>query len=97
MTDHKADEELETYGDTGIYSADAKVPTWLKWNYVVWPIWGVIWFYLYCNGSHGWLDRGYWHELQVAANTTFPIHNVNQAAPTEPSMLPPAELLQPNK
>lgn len=66
-------EELETYGDTGIYSADAKVPGWLKLNYILWPIWGIIWFYMFWNGSHGWLDRGYWHELQIAAKTTFPI------------------------
>lgn len=65
------DEELESYGDTGITSANAPIPRWLIWNYVFWIIWGFVWFALYWNGSWGYLDRGYWQELQRAANTTF--------------------------
>ena len=64
-------EELEEYGDPYITSKDAKVPWWLKLTYIVLPIWGIIWFYLYWNGVEGWLDRGYWHALEKAANTTF--------------------------
>jgi hypothetical protein len=52
-------------------SDDAKVPAWLILTYVTLPIWGIITFYLYWNGSAGWLDRGYWKQLQEAANTTF--------------------------
>jgi hypothetical protein len=63
--------ELEVYGD-GLTSADAKVPGWLKWTYIILPIWGIIVWYIYWNGSVGWLDRGSWAELQEAANTTFP-------------------------
>lgn len=66
MSDH----DTEFYGDPGIASKDAKIPQWLKWVYVTLPIWGLITLYLYWNGSHGWLDRGYWHQLQKAANTT---------------------------
>ncbi|MFN4173984.1 MAG: hypothetical protein ACK4HV_02635 [Parachlamydiaceae bacterium] len=66
------DEELEYFGDTGIASAHAPVPRWLKWNYAFWVIFGLSWFALYWNGSWGYLDRGHWNELQKAANTTFP-------------------------
>lgn len=66
MSDH----DTEFYGDPGIASNDAQIPKWLKWVYFTLPIWGLITLYLYWNGSHGWLDRGYWHQLQKAANTT---------------------------
>lgn len=59
-------------------SSDAPVPRWLTFSYVFWTLFGILWFILYWNGSWGWLDRGYWDELQKAANTTFPIENVNQ-------------------
>lgn len=73
--------ELETYGDPGIASYDAKFPRFLIWTYILLPIWGAIVFYFFWNGSAGWFDRGYWHQLQIAANTTFPIENQNM--PTE--------------
>lgn len=72
-----SDGELELYGDPGIASYDAKVPRFLKFTYVFWPIWGIVTFYFFWNGSIGWFDRGYWRELQIAANTTFPIENQN--------------------
>ena len=65
-------DELEDYGDTGIQSKNTPVPRWLLATYLILPIWGIISFCLYWNGSEGWLDRGYWRELQQAANTTFP-------------------------
>lgn len=65
-------EEIEVYGDEGIESKDAPVPKWLIWTYITLPIWGVITFYLFWNGSQGWLDRGYWQQLQIASKTTFP-------------------------
>ena len=68
----KEDDHVELYGDAQIASAHNKVPWWLIVNYIVWPLWGIIWFYLYWNGSWGWLDRGSWKELQTAAKTTFP-------------------------
>lgn len=64
------EDEIETYGDEGITSKDAPVPTWLKLTYIILPIWGVLALWLYWNGSAGWLDRGYWQQLQKAANTT---------------------------
>lgn len=70
--------ELETYGDPGITSLDAKVPTFLKWTYITLPIWGIVTFIIYWNGSSGWLDRGYWRQLQNAAKTTFPIVHYNE-------------------
>ncbi len=65
--------EVEYYGDPSIESYDAPVPTFLKWTYITLPIWGILVFYLYWNGSWGWLDRGYWRQLQNAAKTTYPI------------------------
>lgn len=66
-----SDEELDVYGDTGIESKNAKIPFFLKVLYITLPLWGFFSLYLYWNGSHGWLDRGYWHELQKAANTLY--------------------------
>lgn len=69
------DHEIEYYGDAGIESKDAPVPFWLKFNYVFWILWGIVWFYYFWNGSTGgWLDRGYWNELQRAANTVYPFN-----------------------
>jgi len=52
---------------------DPGVPLWLILVYILAPLWGILAFYLYWNGNYGdWLDRGYWGELQQAANTTFP-------------------------
>lgn len=68
-------EPQELYGEEGISSQDAPVPFWLKCNYVFWVIFGIIWFCLFWNGSTvSFFDRGYWHELQQAANTTFQQH-----------------------
>jgi hypothetical protein len=57
-------------------SLDTKIPRFLLFTYIVLPIFGIYWFYSYWDGSHGVLDRGYWHELQVKANTT--IYEKNQ-------------------
>ena len=70
-------EEAESYGEPGIVSLDARIPTFLLVAYVLLPIWGVVALYYFWNRSAGWLDRGHWHELQIAANTTFPISNSN--------------------
>jgi hypothetical protein len=70
-------DEAEFYGDTGIASLDAKVPKFLKWTYAILPVLGLIGLYIFWNGSVGWFDRGAWRELQIAANTTFPIENQN--------------------
>lgn len=64
-------EKNELY-EAPIPSYDAKVPLWLKLTYLILPIWGIFCFYLYWNGSAGWLDRGYWQQLQRAAGTTYP-------------------------
>lgn len=64
--------EVEEYGDPGIRSLDAPVPSWLIVTIIVLPIWGVISFFIFWNGSTGWFDRGHWHALQQAANTTYP-------------------------
>lgn len=77
--------EQEFYGDTGISSFDAKVPKFLKAAYLFWPLWGIVSLCYFWNGSCGWLDRGYWHELQIAANTTFPIENQNMLPQNQPA------------
>lgn len=69
-------EEPDYYNDPGILSGHAPVPKWLILTYIILPIWGVICLYVYWNGSHGWLDRGYWQQLQRASNTTHPVYNV---------------------
>ena len=74
---HASHPEVEEYGDQRIASRDEPVPVWLKFNYVFWILWGVVWFYYFWNGSYGWLDRGYWFELQKAASTTFPTENLD--------------------
>lgn len=74
MTDEST--ELEEYGDPRIASKDAPVPTWLKVTYVILPIWGIFALFWYFNGTHGWLDRGYWNQLQKAALTTFPTETI---------------------
>ncbi|MDR3625096.1 MAG: hypothetical protein P4L16_08180 [Chlamydiales bacterium] len=48
-----------------------KIPRFLKWAYILLPIWGLIWFYLFWNGSRGCLDGGCWQKLQEAANTIY--------------------------
>jgi len=73
-----SEEELEVYGDTQIASGHGKIDTWLIFFYIALPIWGVIWMFLYWNGVHGWLDRGHWHQLEKAANTTFPHRHFNE-------------------
>ncbi len=65
-----SEEGFDIYGDTGLSSADAKVPRWLFWSYPILIIWGFIWLFFFWDGSRGWLDRGYWHQLEEAANTT---------------------------
>jgi hypothetical protein len=78
---HEEHEEIELYGDPGISTFDKPVPTWLLMTYISLPIWGLITLVIFFNGSVGWLDRGYWHELQVVANTTLPNHNANMEEP----------------
>ncbi len=80
MGNHDED-HIEEYGDQYITSKDAKVPRWLIWIFVILPFLGGIYLYAYWNGSAGWLDRGNWHELQIAAITTFP--SINQNDPKE--------------
>ena len=72
------EKEIETYGDPRIATYDHAVPWSLILTYIFVPLWGFAIFYLYINGSSGWLDRGFWGQLQSAANTTFPIMNLNE-------------------
>jgi hypothetical protein len=81
---HPQVEGAELYGDSNIATFDARVPKFLKFTYLFWPIWGAISFYFFWNGSLGWSDRGYWRELQIAANTTFPIENQNRQMQNQP-------------
>lgn len=68
--------ELDHYAEN-ITSAHGKVPKRLLILYGVLPIWGIITFIIFWNGSWGWLDRGYWNQLQRAANTTYPYINTS--------------------
>lgn len=65
------EQKLDVYADNEITElVDTKVPTFLKFVYVLLPIWGIIWWVYYWDGSGGFLDRGYWRELQTQARTT---------------------------
>lgn len=87
--------ELEFYGEAGIASFDAKIPKFLFVLYLFLPLWGLISFFFFWNGSTGWFDRGYWKELQIAANTTFPIENQNMNLETSSTeQLPPIKQLK---
>lgn len=77
-TDDDKTHELDFYEGGTITSDHNRVPTWLKWVYIIMPIWGIIWLFLYWNGLSGWLDRGYWIQLEKAANTTYPYINANE-------------------
>ena len=74
----KMENEIEEYGDRGIATANKNVPKFLILTYAILPIWGLFSLYYYWNGSEGWLDRGYWKQLQKAANTTFPEINYTE-------------------
>jgi len=74
---NKKDDHIDVYGDHEVTEyTDKPIPTFLKWVYVLLPIWGIVWFFLYWNGSHGILDRGHWQDLEQAANTRAPYEKV---------------------
>jgi hypothetical protein len=77
------EDHIEEYGDAQIASKDAPIPRWLKISYILLPIWGIICLYVFFNGSHGWLDRGYWNQLQRAALTTYPTETIETLASPE--------------
>jgi hypothetical protein len=64
--------DVDLYGDSGIASGHAPPPKWLIVSNTFFTIFGLVCLYLFWNGSFGWLDRGYWSQLQRAANTTYP-------------------------
>jgi hypothetical protein len=75
---NNTNDHLEEYADGSIKTDDKPVPWELILLYSVLPFWGILWFWLYWNGSWGWLDGGSWEELQKAANTTFPYVNATE-------------------
>ncbi|MCB1111587.1 MAG: hypothetical protein H7A37_04050 [Chlamydiales bacterium] len=78
------DDELDIYADGAVTSKDAKVPHWLKWIYILCPIWGVIWLVLFWNGStDNWFDRGHWGALQKAASTVYPYNEPDRPTPSQ--------------
>ncbi|MBB64398.1 MAG: hypothetical protein CMO81_04985 [Waddliaceae bacterium] len=50
--------------------ANTKLPSFLKISYFFIALWGFVWLYMFWDGSFGWVDRGYWKELEQVANTT---------------------------
>lgn len=48
---------------------DTKIPWYIKLITLVLPLWGILWFFYFANGSFGWVDRGAWNDLQKAAQT----------------------------
>ncbi len=83
----ESDDDIEYYGDTQIASKDAEVPRWLIWIFAAVFVWGIVWLYLFWGGATGWIDRGYWYELEQAANTTFPYRDADYTEKTAPPPL----------
>lgn len=68
MSDKKY--HLDNYGDNEVQEYhDTPIPKFLLAVYMILPIWGVMWWALYWNGSQGFLDRGYWSDLEEVAGT----------------------------
>ena len=66
----------------------AAIPKWLKILYALTIAWGLLWLYLFWNGSTvPWFDRGAWHGLQQAANTTYPWKQEPKRRPQQPDIL----------
>ena len=75
-SDNEHDHDLEFYADGSITSKDAPIPLFIfivAGFLIVGTVFAAFFFW---NGSQGWLDRGYWKELQEAANTTYPYRNL---------------------
>lgn len=70
--------EIELYGDPRIASRVGKVSIVFKIFYLFVLLWGLSCLFLFWNGATGWLDRGYWFQLEQAANTTFPFRNADK-------------------
>ncbi len=65
--------EGEIYGDDEVIEyTNTKIPKWLWIFYIGMPLWAILWFWLYWDGSEGLLDRGHWRALEEAAHTTYP-------------------------
>lgn len=48
------------------------VPTFLIITYIVVLLMGILWWFLFWDGSDNtWFDRGAWTQLQQAAKTTW--------------------------
>lgn len=72
-------DDQEEYLEGPPPSGHGKIPLWLMLTYIIMPIWGIVAFFLFWNGNiDSWFDRGYWSELQKAANTTYPFVNYDQ-------------------
>ncbi len=72
----------ENFEDVGVPDEDhQKIPRWLFWSYPFWILLGLFWCYYFWDGSWGWLDRGYWYQLEQAANTTPPYEKPMKDAP----------------
>jgi hypothetical protein len=73
-------EEYETAEQAGgeiIEYERTPIPRILILLYILLPLIGIGCMILSWKGSHPWFDRGHWHHLQQAANTTS-----NKIAPT---------------
>jgi hypothetical protein len=72
-------DEFDSYsGGEIIEYKSSKTPLFLKITYSLLPIWGLITFYLFWDGTFGWLDRGAWQGLQQLSNTTRSKELINQ-------------------
>lgn len=68
-----SDEKVLAYYAEGITEYEnRKIPSFLKWSYLLLPIWGLYAYFAYWNGSQDEFDKGHWKELQEAARTTYP-------------------------
>jgi hypothetical protein len=78
------EKDVEMYsGDPQLLQANHEIPKFLKWTYIILPIWGVIAWFVFFNGTFGWFDPGHWSQLQWAANTKIPYFNADQHSDPE--------------
>lgn len=91
-------EDITFYGDPAIASKDAPPPRWLVFSNWFFVFLGFVVLYFFWNGSHGWLDRGYWGQLQRAANTVYPYTTMRiveaRASEPQPSIQPVEQPVQ---
>lgn len=74
----------DTYGDHEVVEYNnTRTPRWLWIFYIGTPLFAALWIWIFWNGTTEPLDPGHWHQLQQAADTTFPLQASKGPDPAE--------------